>query len=59
MTAFRFSFTERPIGSPEGLPKKRTLKVKGLNQLDARCRLTKALHKRGTRLHALLDVVTA
>lgn len=59
MAAFRFHFTERQIGAPSGLPKKRKRTVAGLNELDARCKLNKLLHKMGVRVHAILDVEVA
>ena len=55
---FTFFFTERDRQVPSGTPKKRKKTVRGLNELDARLNLSKALHKRGTQLHAMLEIRT-
>lgn len=57
MQQFRFLYTTRQVGTPSGVPTKRTRTVSGMNQLDAQTRLTKLAFKEGQRIHTILNWV--
>jgi hypothetical protein len=57
MQQFRFLYTTRQVGTPSGVPTKRTRTVSGMNKLDAQTRLTKLAFKEGHRIHTILNWV--
>lgn len=54
---FQFIYTVREAATPEGLPKRKTATVFGLNQLDADVRLHQRERKAGNQIHAIVNVV--
>jgi len=54
---FQFIYTVREACAPEGLPKRKTATVFGLNQLDADVRLHQRERKAGNQIHAVINVI--